>query len=60
MELTGPLAGSRKNKNPGPGAYEQKSSIDPRLSFSLRGKNYQENLEKIKVPGPGSCTILIT
>jgi len=41
MELTGPLAGSRKNKNPGPGAYDQKSSIDPRLSFSLRGKNYQ-------------------
>jgi len=41
MELTGPLADSKKNKNPGPGAYDQKSSIDPHLSFSLKGKNYK-------------------
>jgi len=41
MELTGPLAGSKKNKNPGPGTYDEKSSINPQLSFSLRGKNYK-------------------
>lgn len=55
MELTGPLAESKKNKNPGPGTYPQKSSLDPQVSFSLRGKNYKENQDKINIPGPGSC-----
>ena len=55
MELTGPLAESKKNKNPGPGTYPQKSSLDSQVSFSLRGKNYKENQDKINIPGPGSC-----
>ena len=54
MEVTGPFVGALKNKNPGPGLYEIKSTIDPN-SFSIRGKNYELDHEKIKIPGPGTC-----
>lgn len=48
---------SRLNKNPGPGTYPSRSELG-HSSFSLRGKNYQEDHEKLKIPGPGKCTFL--
>jgi hypothetical protein len=58
MEVTGPFVGALKNKNPGPGVYEIKNTIDPN-SFSMRGKNYELDHEKLKIPGPGTCNELL-
>lgn len=55
MEVTGPLAESKRNKNPGPGTYELKHSLSSTVGFSLRGKNFKEIEDKMKVPGPGAC-----
>lgn len=54
MQITGPFASSRKNKNPGPGSYPNKTTLADN-SFSLRGKNYSQDVEKMRIPGPGSC-----
>lgn len=55
MEITGPFVLARKEKNPGPGSYELKSTLNETSTFSLRGKDYHEDQEKIKLPGPGYC-----
>lgn len=55
MEVTGPFVKSKLNKNPGPGSYQHRSQLS-QGAFSLRGKNYQEDKEKLKIPGPGKCT----
>lgn len=39
MTITGPFFTSAKNKNPGPGNYETRSSLN-RTSYSMSGKNY--------------------
>ena len=54
MEVTGPFVNSIRDKNPGPGTYRQKNMLNT-SAFTLRGKNYQEDQEKLKIPGPGSC-----
>lgn len=55
MEITGPFVSTIRDKNPGPGTYKYGHSLKS-STFTLRGKNYQEDHEKIKIPGPGSCT----
>ena len=54
MEITGPFVSTKMNKNPGPGSYEQKSTLN-KTFFTFRGKNHRENKEKKQIPGPGSC-----
>ena len=56
MEVTGPFVNSIRDKNPGPGTYRCKQMLKS-TTFTLRGKNYQEDHEKMKIPGPGSCKI---
>lgn len=56
MIMTGPLMGTYKNKNPGPGNYELKSTLN-KNGYSLFGRNSVDNKQKLKIPGPGSCTI---
>lgn len=57
MEITGPFVRNKLNKNPGPGSYPIKSELSP-CTFSIKGKNYREDQEKLKIPGPGSCNYL--
>ena len=57
MTITGPFMLTYKNKNPGPGNYEAKSMLS-RTCYSMKGKNYVEDREKLKTPGPGSCTLI--
>ena len=54
MEITGPFVQTIRDKNPGPGSYEKGSCLNE-LTFSLKGKNYHEDQEKLKIPGPGAC-----
>ena len=56
MEITGPFMETIQNKNPGPGSYEQNNCLN-KITFALRGKNYEEDQEKLKIPGPGTCKI---
>ena len=56
MEITGPFVQTKKNKNPGPGAYPHHGELSEN-TFTLRGKNYQEDKEKLKVPGPGTYPV---
>jgi len=42
MELTGPLATIKVNRNPGPGSYEINSTLTKSV-FSLTSKPHQEN-----------------
>ena len=56
MEVTGPFVQSKKNGNPGPGSYQHSSGLN-QGTFSLCGKNYKEDKEKMKIPGPGTCNI---
>lgn len=58
MTITGPFMLTYKNKNPGPGNYESKSMLS-QTCYSMKGKNYVEDREKIKTPGPGSCTFIL-
>lgn len=37
MTVTGPLADTRNNKNPGPGTYESESQKS-KIGYSIRGK----------------------
>ena len=54
MEVTGPFAATKKNKNPGRNSYEFESTL-AKTCYSMRGKNIKEDKEKIKIPGPGTC-----
>lgn len=55
MEVTGPFVHSIKNKNPGPGTYELKSTVvEDVVTYSLGAKPDHVD-HKINVPGPGSC-----
>lgn len=38
MKITGPFVSTLKNKNPGPGTYENEGKLG-KLSYSMRGKN---------------------
>lgn len=55
MTVTGPLAETVNNKNPGPGAYEPIKKIGA-VAYSLRGKFKSPQPEAEKVPGPNACT----
>ena len=55
MEITGPFAITYRDKNPGPGTYQPKSLTDNVITYSLGRKYNEEDHEKLKVPGPGSC-----
>lgn len=55
MEITGPFAITYRDKNPGPGTYQTKSLTDDVITYSLGRKYNEEDHEKLKVPGPGSC-----
>lgn len=59
MEATGPLANVRLNKNPGPGSYEQNSTLS-KSAYSLTKKPQEEDKEKMKIPGPGSYPVTFT
>lgn len=59
MKITGPFVATQKNKNPGPGAYTSKSTLS-KQSYSMNGKNFREDKEKPKLPGPGACIIFFT
>ena len=54
MAVTGPFVHPYKNKNPGPGNYEHKSGLS-KTCYSMAGKNYRVDKEKLKTPGPGTC-----
>lgn len=54
MKVTGPFVSTIKNKNPGPGSYETTSALS-RTSYSMRGKSFKQDKERLLVPGPGSC-----
>lgn len=56
MEVTGPLLSVKKNKNPGPGAYQLPSTLNS-TAYSLSGKPHEENKEKLKIPGPGTYPV---
>lgn len=56
MEATGPLASVRVNKNPGPGSYEQNSTLS-KSAYSLTRKPHEEDKEKMKIPGPGAYPV---
>ena len=56
MTVTGPLADTVNNKNPGPGSYEPMKKI-AKIGYSMRGKIIPPQPEAEKVPGPGSCTL---
>ena len=56
MEATGPLAGVKVNKNPGPGSYAVPSALK-KSAYTLGGKAYEENKEKLKIPGPGAYPV---
>ena len=53
MSITGPFVATKRNKNPGPGAYSSKTTLN-NLSYSMNGKNIKEDEEKKKLPGPGT------
>lgn len=55
MEITGPFAHTGKENSPGPGTYQLKTTLNESSTFSLRGKDYSEDHEKLKLPGPGAC-----
>ena len=59
MEVTGPLASVRVNKNPGPGSYESNSTIS-RSAYSLTKKPHEEDKEKKNIPGPGTYPVTFT
>ncbi len=42
MSITGPFVATKRNKNPGPGAYSSKTTLN-NLSYSMNGKNIKEN-----------------
>lgn len=42
MSITGPFVGTKRNKNPGPGAYSSKTTLN-KLSYSINGKNIKED-----------------
>jgi len=42
MEVTGPLANVKLNKNPGPGSYELKSTLT-KSGYSLTKKPHEED-----------------
>lgn len=56
MKITGPFVSTHKNKNPAPGSYDLTSTLS-RTCYSMLGKNYMEDRERRKTPGPGSCRI---
>jgi len=56
MEITGPLANVKINKNPGPGTYPIPSALS-KSTYSLGGKIVEEDKEKMKIPGPGTYPI---
>ena len=58
MTITGPLAETVNNKNPGPGAYEPMKKV-AKIGYSMRGKIIHPQPEAEKVPGPGSCTFCV-
>lgn len=43
MEITGPFVQTKRDKNPGPGTYEQKNTLNNHITYSLGAKNYQED-----------------
>lgn len=55
MIMTGPFVETLKNKNPGPGNYDLKSTLN-RNTYSMFGRHSLDGKEKLKVPGPGACT----
>ena len=59
MEVTGPLASVRVNKNPGPGSYETPSTMT-RSAYSLTRKPHEEDKEKMRIPGPGTYPVTFT
>lgn len=52
MVITGPLAETINNKNPGPGAYEIPTTKS-RCFYSMKGKRREPQAEN--TPGPGNC-----
>ena len=56
MELTGPFSAIKKNRNPAPNSYEHEATLC-KISYSMGGKNIKEDREKMKIPGPGTCTL---
>ena len=58
MEVTGPFSATKKNKNPGPASYELSSTLN-RTCFSMKGKNFLLDKEKLKIPGPGTCKLSV-
>jgi len=55
MTMTGPFVATMKNKNPGPGNYDLRSTLC-KTSYSMFGRISIEDKEKLRIPGPGSCT----
>jgi hypothetical protein len=55
MIVTGPLAETINNKNPGPGSYNPLKKVG-KIAYSLRGKIIPPQPEAEKIPGPGACT----
>ena len=55
MMSTGPLSTIKLNKNPGPGAYELRSTLS-KSTYSFNAGTNLENKEQAMVPGPGKCT----
>ncbi|CAM6002317.1 unnamed protein product [Sphagnum balticum] len=56
MEVTGPLASVKINKNPGPGCYPISSTLS-KSTFTLTGKLHEEDKDKLKIPGPGAYPV---
>lgn len=56
MIISGPLAETINNKNPGPGAYEPMKK-QGKIAFSIKGKYKDPQPESERIPGPGTCTI---
>lgn len=57
MKITGPFVSTIKNKNPGPGAYESFTALSKK-AYSMKGKNFKEDKEKLQIPGPGKCNTI--
>lgn len=57
MEVTGPLAAVKVDKNPGPGSYRLNSTLS-KSAYTLSGKPHEEDREKQKLPGPGTYPVV--
>lgn len=41
MEVTGPFMQTKRDKNPGPGAYDSKDAMNNTITYSLGARNYK-------------------